>query len=83
MGKSVPQKLGKVIKIDEDQIHKHLGEIVRGTVEETLNKLLNAEADQLCNAARYERTEARRDTRAGAYVLAPHIYTFNSPTTYP
>lgn len=67
MEKSVSQKLSKVIKIDEDQIHKHLGELVRGTVEETLNKLLDAEADQLCNAGRYERTEARKDTRAGHY----------------
>ena len=67
MSKSVSQKLGKVIKIDEDQIQKHLGELVRGTVEETLNKLLDAEADQLCNAARYERSEARKDTRAGHY----------------
>ena len=29
--------------------------------------LLDAEADRLCNARRYERTEARRDTRAGSY----------------
>jgi len=41
--------------------------VVRGTVEETLNALLNAEADRLCNAQRYERTEARRDMRAGHY----------------
>jgi transposase-like protein len=27
----------------------------------------NAEADRLCNAQRYERSEARRDTRAGHY----------------
>ena len=38
-----------------------------GTVEETLNALLDAEADRLCNAQRYERSEARRDTRAGHY----------------
>ncbi len=50
MSDSLPQKLNKVIQIDEDQIQKHLGELVRGTVEETLNKLLDAEADQLCNA---------------------------------
>ena len=41
--------------------------MVRGSVEETLNALLDAEADRLCNAQRYERTEARRDTRAGHY----------------
>jgi transposase-like protein len=36
-------------------------------VEETLNAMLDAEAERLCNAGRYERTEARRDTRAGSY----------------
>ena len=29
--------------------------------------MLDAEADRLCGAARYERSEARRDTRAGSY----------------
>jgi hypothetical protein len=36
-------------------------------VEETLNALLDAEADRLCKAQRYERSAARRDTRAGHY----------------
>ena len=67
MSDSVSKNLDKVIHIDEDQIQQHLGELVRGTIEETLNKLLDAEADQLCNAARYERTDARRDMRAGHY----------------
>jgi len=70
--KKYTRKLGKVIQIDESQIQEHLGELVRGTVEETLNKLLDAEADQLCNAARYERTEGRRDTRAGHYSRKLH-----------
>jgi transposase-like protein len=61
------KKLGKVISINEDEVKKHLGEIVRSTVEETLNGLLDAEADRLCNAKRYERTSERRDTRAGSY----------------
>jgi hypothetical protein len=34
-------------------------------VEETLNAMLDAEADRLCRAERYQRTEARQDTRAG------------------
>jgi transposase-like protein len=72
MGKDYTQNLSKVIQIDETQIRDHLGELVRGTVEETLNKLLDAEADQLCNAARYERTEARKDTRAGHYKRGLH-----------
>jgi putative transposase len=67
MSESVSKKLGNVIQIDEDQVHQHLSELVRGSVEEALNKLLDAEADQLCNAARYERTDARKDTRAGHY----------------
>ena len=29
--------------------------------------MLDAEADRLCRAERYERTEARKDTRAGSY----------------
>lgn len=72
MTENVTQKLSKVIKIDEEKIQQHLGELVRGTVEETLTKLLDAEADQLCNAARYERTEARKDTRAGHYKRRLH-----------
>ena len=59
--------MGQVIQIDEARIRDHLGELVRGTVEETLNAMLDAEADQLCGAGRYERSQARQDTRAGSY----------------
>src|SRR3981189_1319925 len=59
--------MGQVIQIDEARIKDHLGELVRGTVEETLNAMLDAEADQLCGAGRYERSQARQDTRAGSY----------------
>jgi len=61
------KNLNRVIKIDQAQIHSHLDEMVRDTVEETINKMLDAEADRLCNAQRYEHTEARTDTRAGSY----------------
>lgn len=57
----------KVIEINEDAVKKHLGELVRGSVEETLNSMLDAEADALCNATRYERSPERTDTRAGHY----------------
>ena len=59
--------LGNVIRIDDERVREHLGRIVRGTVEETLNAMLEAEADRLCNAGRYERTAARRDQRSGSY----------------
>lgn len=64
--------MGQVIKIDEARIHDHLGQVVRSTVEETLNGLLDAEADQVCGAARYERSDTRRDTRAGHYERTLH-----------
>ena len=54
---------GNVIRIDDERVREHLGRIVRGTVEETLNAMPEAEADRLCNVGRYERTEARRDQR--------------------
>ena len=75
MVKKYSKDLCKVIQIDESQIKDHLGELVRGSVEETLNSLLDAEADQLCNAARYERSEARKDTRAGYYERGLHTKT--------
>jgi transposase-like protein len=60
-------KTGQIIRIEQDQLNKHLDKVVRGTVERTLNELLDAEADRLCQAGRYERSEARKDTRAGHY----------------
>jgi len=72
MGEDSTKGLSNVIRIDDERIQEHLGKIVRGSVEETLNALLEAEADRLCNAERYERTEARRDTRAGSYQRKLH-----------
>ena len=60
-------KAGQIIRIEQEQLTRHLDKVVRGTVEETLNALLDAEADRLCQASRYERTEKRQDTRAGHY----------------
>jgi len=59
-------KIG-IIKVDEQQIKDHLGELVRESVEETLNAMMEAEAEQLCGARRSERTAERKDTRAGHY----------------
>jgi len=70
--KNCTPKRGRIIQIDEEGVKKHLKEIVKGTVQETLNSLLDEEADRLCNARRYERTEARKDTRAGHYARSLH-----------
>jgi putative transposase len=59
--------MDNIIQLNEGILKEQLSELVRGTVEETLNMLLDQEADRLTNARRYERTEARRDTRAGYY----------------
>ncbi len=60
------------IKIDQEEINNHLGEFVRQSVEETLNALLEAEADALCGAEKYQRTGQRKDTRAGTYARKLH-----------
>jgi putative transposase len=64
--------LGGVVRIDDGRIQAHLDEVVRSTVEEALNALLDAEADHLCGARKYERTEGRKDTRAGSYTRQLH-----------
>ena len=56
-----------VIRIEEEKIRSHVDEVVRQTVEQTLNGLLEAEADELCGAKRYARSPERLDTRAGHY----------------
>lgn len=57
----------KIITLNESAIKQELGDLVRQSVEDTLNVLLDEEADRLTNASRYERTEERVDTRAGSY----------------
>ncbi len=64
--------VGNVIRIDEDRIRGHLDRIVRSSVEETLNGLLDAEADRLVGADRYERNDQRRDYRSGHYERKLH-----------
>lgn len=69
---SPTKPLGDVIAINEGLIKDHLNKVVLTTVEETLNALLDAEADQLCGAKRYEHSEDRKDTRAGHYERQLH-----------
>ena len=51
---AAPLRWAEVVRIDDGRIQAHLDEVVRSTVEETLNALLDAEADHLCGARRYE-----------------------------
>ena len=57
----------KIVQLNEEVIKGQLKELVRGSVEETLNELLEQEAEKLTQAARYERNEARQGYRSGHY----------------
>lgn len=57
----------KIVQLNEQVIKTELKELVRQSVQEVLNSLLDAEADRMTNARKYERTEGRQDTRAGHY----------------
>ena len=59
----------KIVQLNEEVIKGQLKELVRGSVEETLNELLEAEAEKLTQAARYERNEQRQGYRSGHYYL--------------
>ena len=55
----------KIVQLNEEIIKSELKELVRGSVEGTLNELLEKEAESLTQAARYERSEARQGYRSG------------------
>ena len=57
----------KIVQLNEEIIKGQLKELVCGSVEETLNELLEKEAESLTQAARYERSEARQGYRSGHY----------------
>lgn len=57
----------KIVSLDEGALKDYLAELVRKTVEDTLNAFLDEEADQIANAGRYERTDKRRAYRSGHY----------------
>ena len=68
----VPSDGVKLIEIDQGQLRQHVDGLVRDAVEDTLNALLDAEADALCGAKRYERSPDRTDYRAGSYTRQFH-----------
>jgi transposase-like protein len=56
-----------IIQLNEDLIKNDLKDLVRSSVEETLNALLDKEADELVNAQKYERSAERQGYRSGHY----------------
>ena len=57
----------KIVQLNEEIIKGQIKELVCGSVEETLNELLEKEAESLTQAARYESSEARQGYRSGHY----------------
>jgi len=51
------------LQVDERKLKGHVDELLRSSVEETLN----AEPDAICRARRYEHSPERVDRRAGSY----------------
>ena len=57
----------KIIQLNEEAVKVELKELVRKSVEETLNEMLDKEAEELTGAGKYERTAARQGYRSGHY----------------
>lgn len=57
----------KIIHLNESAIKQELKDLVRHSVEETLNNLLDQEAAALIDAEKYERSEDRKGYRSGHY----------------
>lgn len=57
----------QILQVDQAMLETTLDRMVRKSVEETLNAMIDAEADEITGAARYERSGERKDYRAGHY----------------
>lgn len=57
----------QIVSVDEEAIKSDLRELVKTAVQETINAMLDAEADELVGAERYERTASRDAYRSGHY----------------
>ena len=57
----------EMIQFDDVMFESRLDAMVREKVEQIVNAMLDAEADEIANAVRYERNDARKAYRAGHY----------------
>ena len=56
-----------IVSVDEESLRGDIVELVRKTIQDTLNALLEQEADEMVGAERYERTADREAYRSGHY----------------
>lgn len=64
---TAPSPLSGAFQVDDGRVLSFIEEKMRGTIEEMMNKMLDAEADALCQAERYQRSPDRVNTRSGSY----------------
>ncbi len=57
----------QILQVDENMLETRLDRLVSEKVEQLLNAMLDAEADEITGAARYERTGDRKAYRVGHY----------------
>ena len=67
IGKRHGARPAEIIQFDQAMFESKLDAMVREKVEWIVNAMLDAEADEIANAARYERTGERKAYRAGHY----------------
>ena len=63
----------KIIQVNQPMFETELDRIVSEKVNEILNRMLDAEADEIAGAARYERSDGRKAYRAGHYERDPTV----------
>jgi putative transposase len=60
-----------ILTLDENTLKDEIRDLVRRTVEEAVNGILDAQADELASAERYERTDERQAHGSGHYSRGP------------
>ena len=58
---------GNIVSVDEESLRGDIRNLVRKTVEDTINALLDEEASELVGAGRYEKAAGREAYRSGHY----------------
>ena len=56
-----------IVSVNEESLRLDIKELVKNTVRDVIDQLLEEEADELVNAERYERTAEREAYRSGHY----------------
>lgn len=73
MGEDTPAALGAP-RVDEGKLKGHGDQVMRSSVEETLNTLLDAEANEICRVQLYESSSDRAYTGHYERKCQTHLY---------